>query len=426
MKIKLFIIISIVTFIFGIFILFFINLKINKNNNILSNYISDEELWNDINSYDAGHLLLIPMFFAFSENDVNQISIYDDLFKRFSNYLKNQNYEYKFWDLNHIQFLFLASNYINLCSEYNHNIENIPKELLNYLYDESFYYLQLEREKYKTSEIPQYNTIIGIKQNLDAGVVTTDQYMYHLAIISNLYEFSKLNKIELSDKRKRKMQDIQEIVNRIFTERVTFTQGNKWLFDVGCYDNHEDYAYMNYMEINENMIPSKNENTTWDTSHFMRIPVFLQIFKRLNKDNDEMYNYYKKLILGLKEQFLENVLVYPDSENTYFRTTNYMDGRNGLYRYNYNTAQNNAYLPYQISGSLTLGWWCFLGNGINDVYSQMYKTFPLSEEGIKTYVGPNTTRERNKYAKWPDFFENGFAKTICLYASKLDVDSLFE
>ena len=173
------------------------------------------------------------------------------------------------------------------------------------------------------------------------------------------------------------------------------------------------------------MQPSKQENTTWDTSHFARIPVFLQIIKRANIEDTEKVRYYDRLINGLREQFIENVLIEPDKETPYYRTTNYMDGRNGLYRYNYITQKDTAYLPYQLSATLTLGWWSFLGGEMNVVYENIYKTFPLEEKAIETYVGPNTTRERNKYVEWPAYFENGFAELNCLLASKLEVERIF-
>ena len=114
-----------------------------------------------------------------------------------------------------------------------------------------------------------------------------------------------------------------------------------------------------------------------------------------------------------------------DKENLYYRTTNYMDGRNGLYRYNYTTQQDTAYLPYQLSGTITLGWWSFLGGEMSELYKNIYETFPLDENALKTYVGPNTTRERNKYVAWPAYFENGFAELNCLLASKLKIEELF-
>lgn len=392
-------------------------------NHTVSKYIKDE-LWNDINCYDAGHALLVPMFYAFSTNDKLKIEEFHNLFERYAQYLKNTNYEYEYWNLNHMQFNFLASNYINLCSQYG--CENrVKSDLLDYLYDEAFYYCLLKREKYNTTANPQYNSLIAIERDFKLGKPTADLYQYHITILLNLKEYSNNNGYFLSEERKKTVEEALKIINTIYEEGVTFIDSNKWLMNVGSFDGHNDYAYMQYNSMEENMQPSKQENTTWDTSHFARVPVFLQIIKRANKNDEEKVCYYDKLIKGLREQFIETVLIEPDEENPYYRTTNYMDGRNGLYRYNYTTQQNTAYLPYQLSGTMTLGWWCFLDGEMNLIYEKIYQTFPLEEKTIATYVGPNTTRERNQYVEWPAYFENGFAELNCLLASKLEIEKVF-
>ncbi len=391
--------------------------------NTVSKYITGD-LWDDINSYDAGHSLLVPMFYAFTTEDENKMEEFHDLFERYAIYLSNNNYTYNYWNLNHMQFNFLASNYINLCSKYNCT-NRIKEPLLNYLYDEAFYYCLLKREKYNTEDKPQYSSLKAIERDFDLGKPTADLYQYHLMVIFNLKEYSDKNNYILSEEREKVVEESLDLINKIYQDGVTFIDGDKWLMNVGSFDEQADYAYMQYNSIEENMQPSKQENTTWDTSHFVRIPVFLQIIKRANKEDEEKVEYYDRLIKGLKEQFLENVLVKPDKENLYYRTTNYMDGRNGLYRYNYTTQQDTAYLPYQLSGTITLGWWSFLGGEMSELYKNIYETFPLDENALKTYVGPNTTRERNKYVAWPAYFENGFAELNCLLASKLKIEELF-
>ena len=68
----------------------------------------------------------------------------------------------------------------------------------------------------------------------------------------------------------------------------------------------------------------------------------------------------------------------------------------------------------------------FYGDGqINKIYENIYKTFPLAEDALKTYVGPNTTRERNEYVEWPNYFKNGFAELNCLLSSKLKIEKIF-
>ena len=422
---KIIVILIVLTMLVTIFIYYYTNSCNEKElwQSTISNYIKDE-LWNDLNSYDAGHTLLVPMFYAFYEDDNDKKNEFHDLFNRYADYLKDINYEYDFWDLNHMQFNFLASNYINLCVQYNET-SRIPNELLDYLYDESFFYCQLARKKYKIKEKTNYNVLVAIERDFGLEKPIADLYQFQCMIILNLKQFSDCGCYELSEEREKIANNIIELLYTIYTDRVYFTNGNKWLMSVGAFDDNEDYAYMSYDSIEENMYPSVQENTTWDTSHFARVPIFLRIMKRANIENQERVEYYDRLITGLKEQFLENVIVLPDKENEYYRTTNYMDGRNGLYRYNYKTQKDTAYLPYQLSGTLCLGWWCFLGDELNQTYKKIYETFPLNDKALEIYVGPNTTRQRNFYVEWPNYFENGFAELNCLLASKIEIDNLF-
>ena len=424
---KIIIIIILILIIITTILIYYLENKSNKENylwkNTVSKYITGD-LWDDVNSYDAGHSLLVPMFYAFTTKDERKMEEFHNLFERYSIYLSNNNYTYNYWDLNHMQFNFLASNYINLCSKYNCN-DRIKEELLNYLYDEAFYYCLLKREKYNIEDNPNYNALIAIERDFELGKPIADLYQYHLMIIFNLKEYSNTNNYYLTEERENVVSESLNLINRIYQEGVTFIDGDKWLINVGSFDEYDDYAYMHYCSIEENMEPSKQENTTWDTSHFARVPVFLQIIKRANQDDEEKVEYYNRLIKGLKEQFLENILIEPDEENPYYRTTNYMDGRNGLYRYNYATQKDTGYLPYQLSGTITLGWWCFLGGEMNEIYRNIYETFPLDENALETYVGPNTTRKRNKYVAWPAYFENGFAELNCLLASKLSIEVIF-
>ena len=388
--------------------------------NTVSKYL-EYDLWDEINCYDAGHVLLLPMYYAFTENDQEKMEDFHDLFERYANYLKEVEYNYRYWNLNHMQFNFLASNYINLCTETN-SVNRIRSELLDYLYDEAFFACLLKREKYNIDQNPQNDYLYAMERDYKAGRPTADLYQFHVTILFNLKEFSDNNEYELSEERINKINQALDIINRIYEEDVTFTEGDKWLLNVGDFDEYNDYAYMHYNDIEANMQPKEQENTTWDTSHFHRIPVFLQIIKKANKGNEEKVEYYNRLIKGLKEQFIENVLVKTDEDHDYYRTTNFMDSRNGIYRYNYKTQKDDAYLPYELSGTMLFGWWTFLGNGINEIYKEIYKTFPLSQNAINTYVGPNTTRERNKYVQWPDYFENGFAELNCYLASEINID----
>lgn len=43
--------------------------------NTVSKYL-EYDLWDEINCYDAGHVLLVPMYYAFTENDQKKWKIF--------------------------------------------------------------------------------------------------------------------------------------------------------------------------------------------------------------------------------------------------------------------------------------------------------------------------------------------------------------
>ena len=57
-----------------------------------------------------------------------------------------------------------------------------------------------------------------------------------------------------------------------------------------------------------------------------------------------------------------------------------MDGSNGTYR--------DIYGPFELSGTLLLGWWCFLESGQEyQLYSSLIDQFPFSEQFQDIYLG---------------------------------------
>jgi hypothetical protein len=57
-----------------------------------------------------------------------------------------------------------------------------------------------------------------------------------------------------------------------------------------------------------------------------------------------------------------------------------MDGSNGLYRWTASGAGGHGVGPYGLSGSLTMGWWGFLGTAKSrELYQALAAQFPLAD-----------------------------------------------
>jgi hypothetical protein len=75
-----------------------------------------------------------------------------------------------------------------------------------------------------------------------------------------------------------------------------------------------------------------------DVSHYLsKWPVFFLAMKQASKTTEESI-YYEKVIEGTIKQVEKNVIKY---ENKQYLLTNYMDGTNGVYRWNYHIISKN-------------------------------------------------------------------------------------
>jgi len=205
---------------------------------------------------------------------------------------------------------------------------------------------------------------------------------------------------------------------------LLITGSKRWLFQPGVWIDHPDYAYSGWSEIKPNLKKKPVSGIAWDTSHFHRFPLWLISLQKAYKEEPEKAKFFQELRKGLAAQFFEKVLVAPSTEFPNYRTNNFMDSYNGIYRYGYPTlGKGRGYGPYELSGTMLLGWWSFLpGENVKNVYCYISSRFPLSEREIKIYLGPDTTRDRHPLIKGKAQFENGLleliSKLICEFRGK--------
>lgn len=186
-----------------------------------------------------------------------------------------------------------------------------------------------------------------------------DEELFLIGIAANLKSYlNRSEKIETSV--------IDEILNAakiIFKNEVSWTKNGGWLLQPGVWADHPDYAYAGHDNIRHGMPKKPVSNISWDTSHSSRLPLFLRCLAESALSNNDDRQLYTDLLHALSKQFFEVILVSPTDNIVFFRTTNFMDGHNGLYRVAYHPAMNgNGYGPYALSGTPLLGWWIFLGD----------------------------------------------------------------
>ncbi|WP_326907835.1 copper amine oxidase N-terminal domain-containing protein [Sedimentibacter sp. MB31-C6] len=392
----------------------------------IKTYLSSE-LWTDRDAYDAGHYLMIPLHTAFKYNEEEWKNQFSEHFHKFVEEYKSDTNNIVKGRIDRLQYMYLASQFVVLCENTN-NSYLIPDGLVDILNNE-IYDIWINEPAWQWGRDPFEG---GMKERLNWKLnnkyfdksyykAIIDEEFFTLAIAADLYTSENL--VRGTDNSSKFKSEIMNYVQIIFEQEGIFREDGTWLFQPGVRSQHNDYIYAGNIKKSNNIKPSPIENIASDTSHSHRFPLWINSFINAYESNgdSEKVALFLKVRNGLEKQFYENVIVKPTEEFNGYRTNNFMDGNNGIYRWNYPTqGQGNGYGPYELSGTLTLGWWSLLkSERINQVYYEMASKFPLTENVINVYVGPNTTRDRHDLVTMPNSFYNGVTELICRLASKI-------
>lgn len=218
--------------------------------------------------------------------------------------------------------------------------------------------------------------------------------------------------------------DVMRAALTVLRDRTVPTAQNGWLFQPGYWSDHPDYLFAGHTEKREDMVPFPMQHVAEDSSHSHRWPLWLESLRSFYPVNSEPHRYITDLREGLHRQFFSQVLIPPTLAFRGYRTTNYMDGWNGVYRWGYETlGKSRGYGPYQLSGTLLAGWWTFLDSpAIRNVYSDVADQFPLSDEMRALYLGPDTARDRHELYRSTAPLDNGYLWLSSWLASRLSIE----
>lgn len=219
----------------------------------------------------------------------------------------------------------------------------------------------------------------------------------------------------LEPKQNASIQRALDLARRIFTQEVSSQEGHPWLFQPGAWRDHPDYAYSGHPTLMPNLSPALYQGGAWDTSHATRLAPILWSLQLAARDEAELA-FYQDQRTRFNAEFQRHVLIPPSNNDPYWRTTNFIDGWNGLYRYRRLPAVygvDAGYGPYQLSGTLMMGWWAFLPGGAGrDLYLRMAEGHPLPEAAIRTYLAMGVDSS---------IYRNGQREYITRCASQLEL-----
>ena len=389
-------------------------------------YLQDN-LWENGLNYDAGHALMVPLHAAFILDQNDWCIQFEQHFKRFMEQNKRAFLDlHEDGDLARLHYLYLASRFVALSSMYSCRAENFTYGIIDRLYkDAETLWLKKEAwwyagKRFKGGIRERLNwklNVENVKYSYYRAIIDSDLFLFAIAADLRIYEINRVPEKSWSPV-------ISDILKKAFETiqlRMIFIESGGCLFQPGVWRDHRDYKYVGNTQISPDLRVKKIVDISEDSSHSHRWPLWLTSLRGASVNDQKKYEYYGKVNKALEKQFYEHVLVLPTSDFAGLRLKNFMDGKNGVYRYGYITqGEGNGYGAYQLSGILPVGWWGFLlSKRINNAWKIMSNLFPLEDKVLATYVGPNTTRNRHPLVAWPQFFTNGFAELHVRLISKI-------
>jgi hypothetical protein len=383
----------------------------------------DTALWQKGSAYDAGHFFMVPLHAAFQLQQPDWQIQFAEHFKKFS---IEGFADAEPTRLYRLQYYYLASWFLVLAVQQKKD-SLIPPNLFTVIQDEVDLIWNIETSwTWKHGLIPfkhfdnMRSRILWKLYNVDMQPKTfyraiVDEEKFVFAIAANLKTYLKLTEADTMPAND-VIDDVMLQANVVWQRRVEWNEDGGWLYQPGYWTDHVDFLYAGN---NDKSNPKKApvENIAEDVSHSHRTALWLKSF--YNASDSAEKEFYGKLIAGLDTQFFNKVLVNPsDSINTYL-TNNFMDGNNGLYRWNFKENQpNTGFGPYELSGTMLLGWWTFLETErIKNVYSELSQRFPIAENILAVYEA-RTGLPRPENRK-ENHYTNGFDLLICKLAALL-------
>jgi hypothetical protein len=390
--------------------------------NLLIHDFLELPLWEPRDAYDTAHFMMVALHFAFKNNDAAMKSDFANFFQKFMNNDANLAKFKENSSLTQSHFVLFITEFLYLSQKLNFSFKERSK-LLRYS-TEFFQNAWLNNGwSWKVCK-----TEIQSKKQLDfvnwkiSKIQTTPSYCKAI-IDEELFNMSIARNLDILGQRSSEITEATTAFKTVFSSQVAWDQDlSHWIFQPNVLKDHSDYLWSGYSEKKPDLKPKPNDFIAPDTSHSFRMPLFLDIFFRSSKTLEEK-QFYQRLKKGLSSQFHDFVLVKPSEEFNGYRTKNFMDGSNGLYRYAYTTnSANLGFGPYELSGSLLISWWIFLADKpTQSAYCNIQSQFPLTESQINLYLGPDTTRDRHPMIKGRAQFTGGLLQDITGMACHLNI-----
>ena len=373
--------------------------------------LQDMQIADPANAYDASHYLMIPMHAAFETKDFAAQKFFADLVSR----LQESTYD-GLNLLTRMQLDYFLTEYLVLKAS-NGPLDPASQALLNRQWSKFDQYWVDSPFKHWSSQ--PFHGIRGRLTKILSGSdfgngksylnTVTDFELFGLAIAADLGFVSRETGKAPPGNSEFLANEATRMAATLVRTKGEFLEDG-WLFQKGAWRDHGDFIYAGNPVLGPELSPLPVNDIAQDSSHSIRWAFWIRSFYRGTREDADR-QLYRNVAKALSAQYRRKVIKHATGGLT---MTNYMDGRNGVYRYKHATVGSNnldGYGPYGLSGSLFIGWLCFLPD-MGPTMSAMADSFPLPPDMVDLYTGPNTTRIRNPLFTQPAIYTNGFAELV--------------
>lgn len=376
-----------------------------------------EDLWTKRDAYDAGHYLMIPMYYAFWAGDRAYISRFGAFFARFAEDANGPDV-YQFQEggiLNKLHFFYLCTQFMNLCQANGYS-GLIPDALPQMAQEFAAGYLLNHTANWgvEPTVIQRMENILsGKKYERSYYRASEDMDRFTLAILCDLKCFHAVR----GEPYDGVLDTAADLAYRFLSspDYNQETEKGGWLYQPGVWSDYPDFAYAGNEAVTEDIQPKPREDIVEDSSHFHRMPLWLRSFLSAQADGD------RQALFFLRQQQLANQMVncVLQKVDGQWLCTTFMDGTNGVYRYEYHE-KGVGHAGYDLSGTFLLGWWSLLDDGrITERYQEILECFPMKGDRSNPYFDHATVREQNPFFDADTAFDNGMFECMTACAAAL-------
>ena len=367
----------------------------------------DEALWLNEYAYDASTTLMLPMHYAYRYPHRFDVDPRDNFYTFIEHTYFYSDFSAYEGNVTKYQFLYFITQNLKLEQARG----NLNEEILAWV-------SEIIVNNWENNAYSIWDGVVfrGVKERLKWNFSEPEtKYSFYRAVIDQeWFTLAAMNDLAVvydnANKPTPFNNDEVKLLSKQLIDNFGTYEGDRWFFQRGVWHDHRDYRYAGNDSITADMNISEIESIGIDSNHLHRLPLWLLSFKENNVLDQAVFTAALK---GHKNAYETLVLTYKEANKGFMLLqNNYSTGENGVYRYNYITqGQGNGYQAFELSGALFSGYYAFLDSKIyREGMFKMVGQFPLSQEALDFYVGPNTTRIRHPMFAWPAYFENGFAE----------------